>query len=222
MVGATCSLVCSFPSPLCVAISTFCFCFSQVPNDSEMLEFTDNSNIESGGALSQCGSTTSDDTVTERQQQVISLHGKRARENHSLNVQFQNGHSMSPTTPRKNRLMSNLKYCLAPHKHEAAKNDEEKNRGFLLIDQVDADLVLISNENGDQQHTRHAEPCVHEQVAGDTLDVNQIQLMSTTPVTPSLLPPQQPTTHSSSSLPLMNRKCNVSGSLLRLRDIRSL
>jgi hypothetical protein len=116
--------------------------------------------------------------------------------------------SISSTTPHKNRLISHLKHRLAPCRLESSKrdgNDDEKNRGFLLIDQVDADLVLIPNDANDQQHTRHAEPCEHGQIDEDSVDVNQIQLVSTTPVTPSLLPPQQKSL-TSPIQPVINRK----------------
>jgi len=64
----------------------------------------------------------------------------------------------------------------------------KKNRGFLLIDEIDSDLVLIPNDHIDSQHTRHAVPCDYDD---DTVDISQIQLESTTPVTPHLLPPPQ-------------------------------
>jgi hypothetical protein len=104
--------------------------------------------------------------------------------------------------------MNHLKHRLASHKYEYTKrngDDHEKNNGFLLIDQVDKDLVLISSDNIDQQRTRHAEPCVHGQIDEESIDINRIQLISTTPVTPSLLPPQT-STLTSSLLPLRNRK----------------
>jgi hypothetical protein len=101
-----------------------------------------------------------------------------------------------------------MKHRLVPHRYEHTKRDEneqEKNRGFILIDQVDGDLVLIPNDTTDQQHTRHAEPCEYEQIDEDTVRLSQIQLESTTPVTPHLLPPSQ-TSLPSSTLSVINRK----------------
>jgi hypothetical protein len=65
---------------------------------------------------------------------------------------------------------------------------------------VDSDLVLIPNDHNDPQHTRHAEPCEHGHIDDDLIDINHIQLESTTPVTPHLLPPIQ-----SSIIPALNR-----------------
>jgi hypothetical protein len=120
-------------------------------------------------------------------------------------------YSTTPATPNKNYLISQLKNRLTPYRYEHTKrneNDQEKNRGFILIDQVDGDLVLIPNDNTDQQHTRHAEPCKHGQIDDDTVNIDQIQLESTTPVTPHLLPPPQSSSSSlaSSILPVINRK----------------
>ncbi len=81
------------------------------------------------------------------------------------------------------------------------RRDPERNQGFLLINQVDSDLVLIPNDHNDSLHTRHAEPCEHGQIDDDIVDVDHIQLDSSTPVTPHLIPPVQ-----SSILPLRNRK----------------
>jgi hypothetical protein len=117
-------------------------------------------------------------------------------------------YSTSSTTPQKNYLISQLKHRLASHKCENTKrdeNDQEKNRGFLLIDQVDADLVLIPNDHNDQQYTSHAEPCEYGQIIEDIVDIDLIQLESTTPVTPHLLPPLQ-SSLPSSILPVINRK----------------
>jgi hypothetical protein len=115
-------------------------------------------------------------------------------------------YSTSSTTPQKNYLISQLKHRLASHKCENTKrdeNDQEKNRGFLLIDQVDADLVLIPNDHNDQQYTSHAEPCEYGQIIEDIVDIDLIQLESTTPVTPHLLPPLQ-SSLPSSILPVIN------------------
>ncbi len=108
----------------------------------------------------------------------------------------------------KNCLITHLKHRLVPCRGEVTKkdnNNDEKNRGFLLIEQVDTDLVLIPHDNIDQQHTRHAEPCEHGQIEEDNVDINRIQLIATTPVTPSLLPPQQ-SSLVSSLIPVINRK----------------
>jgi hypothetical protein len=116
-------------------------------------------------------------------------------------------YSGSLTTPNKNRLISHLKHRLSPCRYDSTKRDEndaEKNQGFLLIDQVDSDLVLIPNDVNDPQHTRHAEPCEHGPIVEDPVDINQIQLISTTPVTPSLLPPQR-SSLASSLQPVINR-----------------
>jgi len=121
----------------------------------------------------------------------------------------------TPTTPHKRYLISQLKSRLTPYRYEHTKrteNDQEKNRGFILVDQVDGDLVLIPNDNTDQQHTRHAQPCEHGQIDDDTVNIDHIQLESTTPVTPHLLPPPPPPPPQSSSslapsiLPVINRK----------------
>ncbi|UJR35843.1 hypothetical protein I4U23_028587 [Adineta vaga] len=159
----------------------------QAPNENEMLEFMQCPNGDNISANNQSDITTSDDTITEREDQ--------------------NSFNTSPPIPNRSRIISNIKHCLAPYRNEVTKKDghnADKNRGFLLIDQLDSDLVLIPGDNNDQQHTRHAEPCAHEYVEEDTLDVNQIHLLSTTPATPSLLPPQQPTLNSSSILPIMH------------------
>ncbi len=114
----------------------------------------------------------------------------------------------SPTTVHRNFSFSQLKHRLVPHRYESAKKDEnndEKNQGFLFIDQVDSDLVYIPADNIDQQRTRHAEPCEHGQIDEDGVDINQIQLVSTTPVTPNLLPPSQ-SSLIPSILPVTNSK----------------
>jgi hypothetical protein len=152
------------------------------PNDDEMLEYMHNSNGQiNNNNTNQSELTTSDDTITDQEQQ---------------------SYETSQTTPNKHHLISQLKYRFASHRNEHKKREEhdpEKNRGFVLIDQVDSDLVLIPNDNNDPQHTRHAEPCEHGQIDDDIVDINHIQLESTTPVTPHLLPPTQ-----SSILPVRN------------------
>jgi hypothetical protein len=79
------------------------------------------------------------------------------------------------------------------------EHDQEKNQGFILIDQIDSDLVLIPTDHNDPQHTRHAEPCEHGQIDDDIVDINHLQFESTTPATPDLLPPIQ------TALPVINR-----------------
>ncbi|CAF0905862.1 unnamed protein product [Adineta steineri] len=158
------------------------------PDEDEMLRF--NPNNESRNNTNPSDATISDDTITERHQQSS-----------------QSTYCTSPTIPNKNRIISTIKHRLAPCRYETTKKDEnndEKNRGFLLIDQDGTDLGLISHDNIDQQHTRHAEPCQHGQLDEYSADTNQNHLLSSTPVTPSLLPPQQITLTSSSILPLIN------------------
>jgi len=95
------------------------------------------------------------------------------------------------STTAKNHLISQLKHRFVSHKSNHTKRNEknhEKNRGFLLIDEVDSDLVLIPNDHIDSQHTRHAVPCDYDD---DIVDINQLHIESTTPVTPHLLPPPQ-------------------------------
>ncbi len=43
---------------------------SQVPNEDEMIGYTHNSNTQGDSNTNQSESTTSDDTITDRQQQV--------------------------------------------------------------------------------------------------------------------------------------------------------
>ncbi|CAF1140190.1 unnamed protein product [Rotaria sordida] len=148
----------------------------QVPNESEMFEITQHSNTEGSNNTNQLETTTSDNTLTDRQEQ-------------SANV-----YNNSPTTSHDKFSISQLKTRLIPYRYENTKKDEnghDKNQGFLLINQADDDLVLIHNDNVDQQHTRHSEPCEHGRIDEDNVDVSQIQLIPTTPITPSLLPPQQ-------------------------------
>lgn len=112
--------------------------------------------------------------------------------------------------PNKNQLMSKITQRIAPYRYDQTKRDEinqEKNQGFLYVDQVDGDLIVIPNDNTDQQYTRHAEPCEHSLIDNDTVDIDQIQLASSTPVTPHLLPPSKSTT-SPSILSVINRKMN--------------
>jgi hypothetical protein len=114
----------------------------------------------------------------------------------------------SQTTSHKHHLISHLKQRLSPHRYEYTngnENNSEKNQGFLLIDQIDADLVLIPNDHIDQQGTRHAEPCEHVQIDDAIIDIAHIQLESTTPVTPHLLPPPPQSPLPSSILPVTNR-----------------
>lgn len=86
-------------------------------------------------------------------------------------------------------------------------NNVEKNRGFLLIDCNGADLGIISSDNSDLQRTRHAEPCEHDDINDDIVDINDIHLEPTTPATPHLLPPTQSTVPNLIS-PLISRKSN--------------
>lgn len=101
---------------------------------------------------------------------------------------------------------------MALHRHDSNKhtgNDQEKNHGYLLIDHVDSDLVLIPTDNSDAQHTRHAEPCEHGQIDDDIVDINEVHLEPTTPVTPHLLPPTSSSVPHS-ILPVINRESKKS------------
>jgi len=113
-----------------------------------------------------------------------------------------------PASPSKKHLISQLKSRFVPHRHDHTKRGEdnqEKNRGFVLIDQVNSDLLLIPNDHSDPQHTRHAEACEHDRIDDDIVHIDHIQIESTTPVTPHLLPPMPPSIPSSTS-PIVNRK----------------
>ena len=52
-------------------------------------------------------------------------------------------------------------------------NNYEKNHGFLVVEDIDSDLVLLPDDSFDQQATQHAQPCV--QVNDLKFDSNQIQ-----------------------------------------------
>lgn len=112
-----------------------------------------------------------------------------------------------PNSPNKHRLISQFKNRFKHDSSKSAENDEEKNRGFLLIDRNGVDIGVISSENSDIQHTRHAEPCEHESIDDDIVDINDIHLEPTTPATPHLLPPTQSSLPNSIS-PLINRESN--------------
>lgn len=116
----------------------------------------------------------------------------------------------SPTTNKKFTL-AHLKHKFSPHRSENSKKDEnndQKNNGFVLVDPDGTDVVLLQNDTFDQQNTRHPEPCDFGSVDddNDNVDVNQIHLLSTTPATPSLLPPEQPVLASSIILNTDSRK----------------
>lgn len=105
-----------------------------------------------------------------------------------------------------------MKHPFTSHRHDSSKrtgNDHEKDHGFLLINHVGADLVVIPTDNNDVQHTRHAEPCEHGRIDDDIVDINGVHLEPTTPVTPHLLPPM-PTSLPNSIVPVINRESKES------------
>ncbi|CAF1109174.1 unnamed protein product [Rotaria magnacalcarata] len=159
---------------LSVVLNTADFEICQAPNENEMFEGMQNSNNNTN----QSDSITSDDTITDQCDQPSSTYS-----NHS------------PTTTNKKFSISQIKNRLIPQRCENTKKDEnhnEKNNGFLFVDQIDTDLVLIQTDTFDQQSTRHPEPCGFPPIYDDNMDINQMQLIPTTPVTPNLLPPEQP------------------------------
>ncbi|CAF4603540.1 unnamed protein product [Rotaria sp. Silwood2] len=146
---------------------------SQAPNENEMLEITQNSKTEGSNNTNQSETSTFDNTLTDQHEQV---------------------NNNSPTTVQKKFSISQIKTRLAPYRQDTPKkheNEIEKNQGFLLINQGGEDFIFIDNDNSDQQHTRHSEPCEHGRIDEDNVDMSQAQLVPTTPVTPNLVPPQQ-------------------------------
>ncbi|CAF1460118.1 unnamed protein product [Adineta ricciae] len=70
------------------------------------------------------------------------------------------------------RTLTHLKNKIKPHR--AVKIDDyEKNHGFLVVEDIDSDLVLLPDDSFDQQATQHAQPCV--QINDLKFDSNQIQ-----------------------------------------------
>ncbi|CAF3477337.1 unnamed protein product [Rotaria sp. Silwood1] len=156
---------------------------SQAPNENEMSEVTQNSNTEGDSNTNQSEIVTSDNTLIDRQESSCS------------------------TTPQRKHIIDQLKNRFTTCRYDNPKKDEnesDKNRGFLLINQADDDIVYIQNDNADQQHTRHSEPCEHGRIDEDNAHVNQAQLVPTTPITPSLSPPQ-PSPLAFAISPVVNR-----------------
>lgn len=118
-------------------------------------------------------------------------------------------YTTSPTTPhRHHHLFSQLKHRVVAHLHDHSrrdKSDDEKNHGYVFINGIDNDAFVIAADNADQQNTRHPEPCEHSQIDDDMVDINYIQLESTTPMTPNLHPPTQ----SSAIVPMINRSLSI-------------
>ncbi|CAM2709473.1 unnamed protein product [Rotaria socialis] len=116
---------------------------------------------------------------------------------------------------------ADFEFCQAPNENEMFEAMQNSNnntnqsdsitsddtitdrRDQPSIDQIDTDLVLIQTDTFDQQSTRHPEPCGVPPSYDDNMDINQMQLIPTTPVTPNLLPPEQPSLVSS-LLPVAN------------------
>lgn len=133
----------------------------QIPDDDDMTEPMDISG-------NQTGSPTLDDTITDRHQQSTSMY------------------TTSPTTPH--RLISHIKNRFHAHRHENCKRekiDAEKNNGFVYIDGIDNETLLVSVENADQQNTRHPEPCEHGQIDDDIVEISSDHIESSTPATPT-------------------------------------
>jgi len=87
------------------------------------------------------------------------------------------------------RTLSHIKNKIRSSRHEYI-DDREKNNGFLVVESLDSDLVLLPDNSLDQQETRHAEPCVQINEVG--FDLHQIQYTAPKPVTPNVSPLQRP------------------------------
>jgi len=137
---------------------------SQIPDDDDdMTEPMDTSN--------QPGeSSTLDDTITDRQQQQQP--------------------TTSPTTCHRHHphyLFSQLKNRIVAHRNEHGKRekiDAEKNNGFVYVNGVDNDTVVISTDNADLHDTRHPVPCEHPHNDDDIVDIsyNPIESSISTPI----------------------------------------
>lgn len=110
-------------------------------------------------------------------------------------------HTSPPTTPHRHNhhfLISQLKNRIT-HRHDQCKREkveDEKNNGFVYIDGVDNETMLVSVDHADQQKTRHPEPCEHSQIDDDIVDISYNHLESSTPATP---------TQASGAISLINR-----------------
>ncbi|CAF0863435.1 unnamed protein product [Adineta ricciae] len=86
----------------------------------------------------------------------------------SATTSFPHRHNLSM-----HRTLTHLKNKIKPHRAVKKTDDYEKNHGFLVVEDIDSDLVLLSDDSFDQQATQHAQPCV--QVNDLKFDSNQIQ-----------------------------------------------
>ncbi|CAM4745646.1 unnamed protein product [Rotaria magnacalcarata] len=97
---------------------------------------------------------------------------------------------------------ADFEICQAPNENEMFEGMQNSNNNTnqsdsitsddTITDQCDQPSILIQTDTFDQQSTRHPEPCGFPPIYDDNMDINQMQLIPTTPVTPNLLPPEQP------------------------------
>ena len=157
-----------------------------------MLNALPDANSENGHHTIKADASNPDDTITGQAQVTHRIHEPSLGVPSPYVVSLQHCASGTLTAGHKHSLIAGLKRPLKPRRQEFARrdsNDHEKNNGYLLIDQPQADPVFISDDYVNR--TRHAESCEHEPKDGDSLDIHQIHFLPTTPATPNLLPPQR-------------------------------
>ncbi|UJR10181.1 hypothetical protein I4U23_014396 [Adineta vaga] len=115
-----------------------------------------------------------------------------------INQQPYSTHTNHPTSTLPHRHCLSMRHTFAHLRNKIKPcrsvhiDDDEKNRGYIFVDNIDSELILRTDDSLDQLATRHAQPCV--QINDLNFDSNQIQYESAMTVSSNIFSaaPSQP------------------------------
>ncbi|CAF4526416.1 unnamed protein product, partial [Rotaria socialis] len=151
---------------------------SNGPYDSEMYEIIPSTSNEGNPpGLQQCELNTSNNIpIIESNRRHLFSHPAFPR-----------------TAPRKSisihQQFSQLKNKISNKIKNNGENEQDKNRGYLMVEKSETGLIVLPNDSIDQELTQYAQSCVHMDEL--SFDPSQIQCSSNLLSTPNFLTTQQ-------------------------------